>query len=130
MENIFKEEISSVSGNYIWTTNPIEFEKLLLKKNLTIKGLEDINIGDKTDLYGWFTSKIEYKGILEENGHKAIVFLLGNDNYNLFDDEIKTFYDLTYIIGKKNDRIGKSYKPGTFRDSFLRKDIKNNYFWK
>ena len=131
MENVlYKEEISTVSGNFIWTTKPIEFEKKLIKENIPITGLTNIQTGHKTDFHKWFSEPIVYKGILEENGHNALIFLLGEDEYNLFDSEIKTYYDLTYIINKCNDRIGKSYKAGTFRDCFLKKDINNNYYWK
>lgn len=130
MEEIYKEHVISKGGNFVTTENPIEFEKLLLKENLPIKGLEHIKIGDKTDLYGWFTEPIEYKGILAEMGHRALIFLLGEDEDDLFKTKKTTYYDLTYIIGKCNDRIGKCYKAGTFRDVFLKKDKNNNYYWK
>lgn len=130
MEEIYKEHVISKGGNFITTENPIEFEKLLLKENLPIKGLEHIKIGDKTDLYGWFTEPIEYKGILAEMGNRALIFLLGENEDDLFKPKKTTYYDLTYIINKCNDRIGKTYMARSFRDAFLKKDKNNNYYWK
>lgn len=130
MEEIYKEHVSSKGGNFVTTENPIEFEKLLLKENLPIKGLEHIKIGDKTDLYGWFTEPIEYKGILAEMGNRALIFLLGEYEDDLFKPKKTTCYDLTYIINKCNDRIGKTYMERSFRDAFLKKDKNNNYYWK
>lgn len=131
MENeLFEEEISTVSGNFIWTTKPVEFEKTLIKKNIPITGLTNVQTGDVTDLYGWFNKPLMYVGILEINGISSMIFKLGEDEHNLFDDEIKTYYDQTYVIGKTHNRIGKSYKAGSFRDCFLKKDINNNYYWK
>ena len=131
MENVlFEEEISTISGNFIWTTKPVEFEKILIKENIPITGLTNIKTGEKTDLYGWFNRPIIYVGILVINGISSMIFKLGEDEHNLFDDEIKTYYDQTYVIGKTHNRIGKSYKAGTFRDCFLKKDINNNFYWK
>lgn len=131
MENVlFEEEISTVSGNFIWTTKPVEFEKILIKENIPITGLTNIQTGNETDLYGWFNKPIMYVGILVIDGISSMIFKLGEDEHNLFDDEIKTYYDQTYIIGKTHNRIGKSYKAGSFRDCFLKKDINNNYYWK
>ena len=131
MENVlFEEEISTISGNFIWTTKPVEFEKILIKENIPITGLTNIKTGEKTDLYGWFNKPIIYVGILVINGISSMIFKLGEDEHNLFDDEIKTYYDQTYVIGKTHNRIGKSYKAGSFRDCFLKKDINNNYYWK
>ena len=131
MENLlFEEEIDSRSGNFICTTKPVEFEQTLIKQNLPITGLEHIKPGQLTNLYDWFNSDIMYVGILVINGISSLIFKLGEDEHNLFDNEIKTYYDQTYIIGKSNNRIGKSYKPGSFRDCFLKKDINNNYYWK
>ena len=129
MEELYREGYNNKAGNFIVTENPIEFEKLLLKENLPIKALEHIKVGDKTDFHGWFTKPIEYKGILEENGHRALIFLLGEDE-GFFGENKATYYDLTYIINKCNDRIGKTYMPRSFRDAFLRKDKNNNYYWK
>ena len=84
MENVlFIEEISTVSGNFIWTTKPVEFEKKLIKENIPITGLTNVQTGDKTDFHGWFAEPIVYKGILEENGNKALIFLLGEDEHKL-----------------------------------------------
>ena len=131
MENVlFEEEISTISGNFIWTTKPVEFEKILIKENIPITGLTNIQPGNETDLYGWFNKPIMYVGILVIDGISSMIFKLGEDEHNLFDDEIKTYYDQTYIIGKTHNRIGKSYKAGSFRDCFLKKDINNNYYWK
>ena len=130
MEEIYEEHISRKCGDYIVTEKEEVFEKLLLKENLPIDGLEHIKVGDKTDLYGWFVEPVIYKGILKENNHRALIFYLGEDIIsNLFDRKKYTYYDLTYIIGKRNDRIGKCYKAGTFRDVFLKKDKNNNYYW-
>ena len=131
MENLlFEEEIDSRSGNFIYTTKPVAFEQTLIKQNLPITGLEKIKPGQLTNLYDWFNSDIMYVGILVINGISSLIFKLGEDEYNLFDNEIKTYYDQTFIIGKNNNRIGKSYKPGSFRDCFLKKDINNKYYWK
>ena len=131
MENVlFEEEISTISGNFIWTTKPVEFEKILIQENIPITGLTNIKTGEKTDLYGWFNKPIIYVGILVINGISSMIFKLGEDEHNLFNDDIKTYYDQTYIIGKTHNRIGKSYKAGSFRDCFLKKDINNNYYWK
>ena len=131
MENVlFEEEIDSRSGNFICTTKPVEFEQTLIKKNLPITGLEHIKPGQLTNLYGWFNEEIMYVGILVIDGISSLIFKLGEDINNLFDNEIKTYYDQTYIIGKSNNRIGKSYKAGSFRDCFLKKDINNKYYWK
>ena len=121
MENLlFEEEIDSRSGNFICTNKPLEFEQILIKQNLPITGLEHIKPGQSTNLHGWFNSDIMYVGILIINEISSLIFKLGEDESNLFDNEIKkTYYDQTYIIGKSNNRIGKSYKPGSFRDCFL-----------
>lgn len=131
MENVlFEEEISTKSGNFIWTTKPIEFEKTLIKENIPITGLTNIRPGEATDMYGWFNEPIMYIGILVKNGISSMIFKLGEFEPNLFLNDIKTYYDQTYIIGKDNNRIGKSYKAGSFRDCFLKKDLNNNYYWK
>lgn len=130
MKKMYEELIGRKSGDYVFTDKKEMFEQLLLKENLPIDGLEHIKVGDKTDLYGWFVEPVIYMGILSKNNNRAMVFLLGEDSIiDLFERKKYTYYDLTHIIGKRNDRIGKCYKPGTFRDAFLKKDKNNNYYW-
>lgn len=127
MEEIYKECYNLKCGNFIKTSNPIEFECLLKLENLPIKGLEHIKPGGKTDMYEWFIKPVEYKGILKEGGDKAIITYMGKMEGDIFNPEDIYIYDVTYVI--TNERIGKTYMPRSFRDAFLKKDKNNNYYW-
>lgn len=106
----YEYRISPAQGNYI-ATESTDFELLLDKKSLVL-GNTTINVGDSTDLFGWFDSSIRFCGFLEDS---EAIFYLGQGNGDLFTDGA-FYYDLTLVIDV--DRIGKSYKAGTFRDSF------------
>jgi hypothetical protein len=110
--------INTQQGEYIASKTKLEFRKddLVLDSGV-------IKVGEKTTLHGWFTKPIEFLGFHGENG---AVFYLGEDSGDLFSGDTY-FYDVTYIIA--SNRIGKSYKAGSFRDVFLRQN-KKGYFWK
>lgn len=118
----YSEKIDSVQGNYIVTDDKVSFECLLDKSDLHIAD-SVIKTGEETDFFGWFTVAVRYCGLLDKN--KAI-FYIGQNHSTLFDPTLH-FYDVTFIITK--ERIGKSYKSGTFRDSFF-KQLNNKMYWK
>lgn len=117
----YYERIDSASGNYIIAKSR-DFEKLLTKEPVVVGGLT-IAVGDKTSLHDWFVAPAEYLGLLDGN---KMIFYLGEDNGTLFDEGLH-YYDVTYRITE--NRIGKSYKTGTFRDRFFR-DKNGRKFWK
>lgn len=123
----YEERISRGQGNYIVASSP-DFESILSKEALKlITG--DIVPGDYTDLHGWFLKSVRYCGILPDSSTTTIkraVFYIGEGICDLF-TPIVQYYDVTYIIAP--DRIGKSYKPGSFRDCYLR-ESNNKYKWK
>lgn len=81
-----------------------------------------IAVGDKTSLHDWFVAPAEYLGLLDGN---KMIFYLGEDNGTLFDEGLH-YYDVTYRITE--NRIGKSYKTGTFRDRFFRdKNVEGSF---
>lgn len=117
----FEKRIDNKAGNYL-VTGDKSFEDMLNKYPLTLNGLT-VNVGDETTLYNWFDSPVLFCGFLEDG---EAVFYLGQGESSLFESGAY-YYDLTYIIAQ--NRIGKSYSSGTFRDSFLRE--KNNIkYWK
>ena len=129
MEDLYEECYNLKCGNFIKTSNPVEFESLLRLENLPVKGLEHIKPGDKTDIYDWFIHPVEYKGLLkDEGGHKAIITYMGKMEGDIFSPEDIYIYDVTYVITP--ERIGKSYKPRSFRDSLLKIDENGKYYWK
>ena len=124
---LYQEHINRQQGNFITTLSGVEFENNLLKEPIRlITG--DIFPGEFTTLHDWYIEPCRYCGMLEKNDIqiKQAIFFMGKDQDDLF----KTgtyYYDLTYIL--QPDRIGKCYKPGTFRDCFL-KTNKKGYYWK
>ena len=118
---IYEEGISPICGNFISSKEDIS--ELFENRNLVVGDL-DIKVGEFTDLYGWFSKPCRFCGFLNNN---QAIFLLGQDLGSLF-DELKIYYDMTFIITPT--RIGKSYKAGTFRDSFLKKNKKGEYYFK
>lgn len=117
----FETLIDSRQGTYI-VTDSLDFEKQLESRALIIDGLI-VQVGENTDLYNWFIEPLRFCGFLD--GIQAI-FYLGQGDSDLFNTGA-LYYDVTTILAL--DRIGKSYKLGSFRDVFLRKnnDIK---YWK
>lgn len=122
----YEERISRQQGNYIVASDR-DFENILIKKPIElITG--KINPGDFTDLHGWFTCKCQYLGLLvDEKYMQQAIFYLGAGKNDLF-NKGGFYYDLTYII--EPNRIGKSYKPGTFRDAYLIQKQNGKYQWK
>lgn len=110
--------INTQQGDFIASKTKLEFrnEDLVLESGV-------IKVGEKTNLHGWFTEPIEFLGFYGKN---AAVFDLGVDSGDLFSGDTY-YYDVTYIL--LPNRIGKSYKAGSFRDRFLRQN-KKGYFWK
>lgn len=107
----YEERIDLTAGDYI-VAGSIEFESILEKKPLEI-GNTQINVGELTNLLGWFDEDIKYAGML---GNRAI-FYLGRGDSNLFENGAE-YYDVTYYFS--SNHIGKCYKPGTFRDSYYK----------
>lgn len=107
----YEERIDSGQGNYI-VAGSREFESVLERIPLMIAGLT-IAPGELTTLHNWFISPVQYCG-MKDNG---AIFYLGEGNSDLF-QAAPHYYDVTYIIEKDRSRIGKSYKAGSFRDSF------------
>lgn len=123
----YQEHINRQQGNFITTSIRTDFENQLIKEPIRlITG--DIYPDQITTLHGWFYKPCRYCGMLPDETMtiKKAVFFLGNSQGDLFTDDT-WYYDLTYII--QPDRIGKSYKPGTFRDCYLKKNNKG-YYWK
>lgn len=121
----YEQRISRDQGNYIVASGR-EFESFLHKEPIELS-TGKIMPGEKTDLHGWFSRKSEYCGILDnDSAIKKAVFFIGEGDSDLF-NEGGVYYDVTFII--QHDRIGKSYKEGSFRDYFLRKK-ENKYYWK
>lgn len=117
----FQLLIDRQQGTYV-ATESTAFENILEKRALQVEELK-IEVGEDTDLYGWFTEKIRFCGFLYKN---LAVFYLGQGDDNLFESGA-FYYDVTMIIAP--DRIGKSYKQGTFRDVYLR-TRNNEKYWK
>lgn len=117
----YEKRIHNQAGTYI-VTDSKEFENILTKSSLQVDGLE-VNVGEKTTLYDWFNSPVIFCGFLND---KEAVFYLGEGDSTLFEAGA-FYYDLTFIITQ--NRIGKSYSSGTFRDSFLREKNSKKY-WK
>lgn len=117
----YDKKIDSKAGTYI-VANSRGFEDMLIKEPLLVDSLE-VNVGEETTLYDWFNSPVMFCGFLNEN---EAIFYLGEGDSTLFEAG-GSYYDLTFIIAL--DRIGKSYKQGTFRDSFLR-EKNNKKYWK
>ncbi len=122
----YEERICPIQGNYIIASDE-SFEDILLKESICLES-GTINPGDFTVLNGWFTKPCRYAGILPGDGTlKQAVFFLGKGNNNLFETG-GVYYDMTIIIDK--NRIGKSYRELSFRDSFLRQRNNGTYYWK
>lgn len=117
----YETRVDSKQGTYI-VTDSLDFEKQLENRGLTIDGLI-VQVGESTDLYGWFTEPLRFCGFLDNN---QAIFYLGQGDSDLFNTGA-FYYDVTTILAL--DRIGKSYKLGTFRDMFLRKNNDKKY-WK
>lgn len=115
----YESHIHPIQGNYIVSTEPLSFDNKTL-----VLSFGEIKVGEKTTLCGWFEEPCEFMGFLKEN---QAAFFLGKTNGDLFSSDYY-YYDITFIIAE--NRIGKSYKQGTFRDVFLNKDDKGNLFWK
>ena len=122
----YELRIKRGQGNYIVASGR-DFEDILIKKPIElITG--KINPGEFTDLHGWFTKKCQYLGLLKDEKYSQYaVFYLGAGESDLFNNG-GFYYDLTIII--EPNRIGKSYKAGSFRDVYLRKTTKDKYYWK
>lgn len=124
----FEERINRDQGNYIVASDH-HFEDILLKEPITLN-TGSINVGDMTDMHGWFTKPVRFCGILQDQqagSIKKAIFYIGESSGDLFFNTACQYYDVTFIIGP--DHIGKSYKTGTFRDCFL-KEKSNKYYWK
>ncbi len=122
----YEQRLNRDQGNYIVASGR-DFEDILIKEPVSlITG--DIYPGQLTDLHGWFNRPVKYCGILpsENVDIKYAIFFIGEGDCDLFSSG-GCYYDMTYIL--KPDRIGKSYKEGTFRDCYLRKK-NNKHFWK
>lgn len=117
----YEERIDSEQGTYIVASGR-DFENILEKKTLVLQS-GVIAPGQFTTLHGWFTRPVEFLGFIEQQA----IFYLGKGDADLFNNG-GFYYDVTYVF--QPDRIGKSYKAGTFRDSFLRVNKKNEFCWK
>lgn len=82
-------------------SRPTEFENILINKSLNVDGLI-VNVGESTDLHGWFRTPVLFCGFLETN---EAIFYLGEGDSNLFNKD-DFYYDVTYILA--TNRIGKS----------------------
>lgn len=122
----YKERIHREQGNYIVASGP-EFEDILTKEPIIVNNTV-INPGEMTDLYGWFTRKCRYVGFILNGIIKEAIFFMGTGEADLFSNSGPYYYDKTYII--ENNRIGKCYTPGTFRDSYLRRKPNGTFYWK
>jgi hypothetical protein len=117
----YEQRIDRSHGNYIVSTGR-DFENILSKLPIKLESGK-INPGENTTLHGYFIEPIEFVGFFG----KAAIFYLGQGEADLFTDG-GFYYDATFIISK--NRIGKSYKQGSFRDVFLQQDATGKYFWK
>jgi len=117
----YEERIDVDQGTYIVASSR-DFENILDKTSIVLKS-GVINPGQFTTLHGWFTKEVEFLGFID----KKAIFYLGEGEHDLFSNG-GFYYDVTYIL--QPDRIGKSYKKGSFRDSFLRFNKKQEYYWK
>jgi hypothetical protein len=117
----YEERVTPTSGNYIVASGK-DFENILGKVKLNIKGL-DINVGESTDMYGFFDEKIKYCGMLD----KRAIFYLGQGESDLF-REGGYYYDVTYILS--DCRILKMYRRLTARDYWLIEDENGKLYWK
>lgn len=124
MEDIYEKYISRSQGYFITTKDKVKFESILIKENLPIKGLENIQPSQFTTFHDWFIKPTEYSGLLpnEDKMSKAKIAL-----FYLGEEDNTYYYSQIYIFTP--ERIGTSYKLGTFRDSNLR-EINNKLFWK
>lgn len=107
----YEERIDTVQGNYI-VASGLDFENIVSKVELHVGDII-IKPGDYTNLFEWFNVDVRYVGMLE----KGAIFYLGQNDNDLFNVGAY-YYDVTYFID--NDRILKSYRPGTARDCFLK----------
>ena len=87
-----------------------EVEQIIEKVNITINNV-DIEHGTLTDLSGFFLEKIKYLGLLKNENHKVMVFLLGYEN-DFFEKKIylKTYFKIS------NNRIADKYSYSGCRD--------------
>lgn len=108
----YEERVSNDAGSYIVADNR-KFEELLDKKPLVLEGLT-VQVGEETTLYDWFFKPTVYMGMLDNRA----IFYLGSGESDLFSSGGE-YYDVTYVFD--NNRIGKCYKLGTFRDFILLK---------
>lgn len=115
----YEERIDPQQGSYIVSSDKIE---MILNIIPLVFESETIMPRQYTTLHGFFTEPLLYCGML---GNRAL-FFLGQGDDDLF-SKAGFYYDVTYILS--SNRIGKSFKSGTFRDFFLRKK-NGNYFFK
>lgn len=115
----YKEHIDRTQGTYCTTDDREAFENSLEKRDIIFDGFR-VSPGEYTTLCDWFYKPCLFVGFLPD--HKAC-FYLGINTASLF-DPIVHHYDITYVFP---DRIGKSYRPGTFRDAFLKKRKNGQY---
>ena len=87
-----------------------EIEQIIEKVNITINNVV-IEPCTLTDLSGFFLEKIKYLGLLKNENHKVMVFLLGYDT-DLFEKKIylKTYFKIA------NNRIADKYSCLGCRD--------------
>jgi len=122
----YEKRIDTQQGNYL-VASGIDFENILIKEPIIINGISIFPV-EMTDLYSWFSKVCRYVGYFETTEiTKEAVFYLGSGDVDLFSNGGQ-YYDITYIL--KSDRIGKSYKAGSFRDCFLRIKKNGSFFWK
>lgn len=117
----YEERICRKQGTYI-VSSCRDFEDILNRKSIVLNSCV-IEPGQFTTLHGWFTKPVEFLGFIDI---KAIFYLGGGQN-DLFSNG-GFYYDVTYIL--RPDRIGKSYKAGSFRDAFLNQRKNGSFFWK
>ena len=122
----YEKRIDSIQGTYL-VASGIDFEEILLKEPIKIN--DSIIIpGDFTTMYGWFSKPCRYVGIFESSDRiKEAVFYLGGGKVDSFSTGGE-YYDITYILA--SDRVGKSYRAGSFRDCFLKRKPNGAFFWK
>ena len=118
----YEERICREQGNYIVASDR-SFENILDKTSIVLKS-GVINPGQFTTLHNWFIKPVEFLGFIE---NKKAIFYLGAGTNDLINNG-GFYYDLTIIL--QPDRIGKSYKAGSFRDVYLRQSKNGDFFWK
>ena len=116
----YEERICTTQGKYI-VASGIDFEEILEKKPIELISGK-INTGEYTTMHGWFDKPCRFVGFL----NTWAIFYLGGGQDDLFSAG-GYYYDATAIF--TSDRIGKSYRAGSFRDAFLRQK-NNKYYWK